>query len=255
MAETKATKVQVTMGGLDESERQRMLKRVEGLTEFPLMVLSVVMLPLLIGPLIWDLTTEEQAVFLALDYFIWAVFAVDLAVKVGVTQDKKAYLRRHWIDVIVVVVPFLRPLRILRLFAFGTRAFAGYRRLANVDFLLLYAIMIIVVAAMVVTTVEVGYPGSNIRDFDDALWWAITTVTTVGYGDRFPVTGAGRAMGAFLMIGGIGLFGGVIANLTSFFVKHGHKSEEEAKESESERLIAEIKSLREEVAKLRGSQA
>ncbi len=254
MAEKKATEVQVTMGGLEESDRQRMLKRIEGLTEFPLMVLAITMLPLLIGPFLWDLTKEEEAVFRSLDYFIWAVFAADLVVKVGVVPDKKGYLRKHWTDVIVVVIPVFRPLRILRLFAFGSRAFAGYRRLANVDFLLLYAIMIIVVAAMVLTTVEVGYPGSNIKDFDDALWWAITTVATVGYGDKFPVTGAGRAMGAFLMIGGIALFGGILANITAFFVKHAPK-DEETKELESERLIAEIRSLREEVAKLRSSQA
>jgi voltage-gated potassium channel len=254
MAEKKAAEAQVTMGGLAEEERQRMLKRIEGLTEFPLMVLAIAMIPLLIGPFLWDLTKEEEAVFRALDYFIWAVFAVDLVVKVGVAPNKKWYLRKHWVDVIVVAVPFFRPLRVLRLFAFGSRAFAGYRRLANVDFLLLYAITIIVIAAMVVTTVEVGHPGSNIRDFDDALWWAITTVTTVGYGDRFPVTGAGRAMGAFLMIGGIALFGALTANIASFLVRHSPKAEEQ-KESEANMLLKEIRSLQEEVAKLRESKA
>ncbi|MBM4405760.1 MAG: potassium channel family protein [Chloroflexi bacterium] len=256
MAEKQEPRTQVTVGGMSVGERERLLKRVEGLTEFPLMVLSIVMVPLLMGPFLWDLTRQEEAVFLAMDYFIWAVFAVDLVVKAAIAPDRKRFFRTHWIDVVIVAVPFFRPLRLLRLLVFSSRAVTGYRRLANVDFLLLYAVIIIVTAAMVVTTVEVDYPGSNIKDFDDALWWAITTVTTVGYGDRFPVTGAGRAMGSFLMIGGIALFGGLTANIASFFVRHSYKEDEkEAAQPDAATLLAEIKSLREEVTKLRRGRA
>ncbi len=75
-----------------------------------------------------------------------------------------------------------------------------------------------------VLVVEEGSDGS-IHTFGDALWWAITTVTTVGYGDKYPVTPAGRGIASFLMITGIALFGLLTANITTFFVERGSDSE------------------------------
>jgi voltage-gated potassium channel len=66
---------------------------------------------------------------------------------------------------------------------------------------------------------ERGRPGANITDFGDAIWWAITAMTTVGYGDRFPVTGTGRFVTAGLMVGGIALVGVVTATLASWLVE------------------------------------
>ena len=70
-----------------------------------------------------------------------------------------------------------------------------------------------------VSELERGNPDINILDLPDALWWAITTVTTVGYGDRFPTTAGGRAFGAILMVLGIALFGVLAATVSAFFVK------------------------------------
>ncbi len=168
------------------------------------------MIPLLVGPLLWDLSGAEEGTFIALDTFIWAAFVVDLGVKVAVAPARWPYLKGHWLDVIIVVIPFARPLRILRLFVFSSRAFVGTRRLANVDFLLVYAIGLVIVAATVVTSVE-GGEGATITSFADALWWAVVTITTVGYGDAVPTTPTGRAIGFVLMAGGIGLFGALTA--------------------------------------------
>ena len=79
-------------------------------------------------------------------------------------------------------------------------------------------VVIILVGALLVRSVEEGAGEANIRSVADALWWAVTTVTTVGYGDKYPTTGAGRLLAAGLMLLGIGLFGILTASLSSFFV-------------------------------------
>ncbi len=225
--------------------RDALLHRLERLTELPLLVLSFVMLPLLVGPFLWELSAEEEATFFALDTFIWAIFAADLALKVMVAPDRLAYLRASWIEVLIVVIPFARPLRIVRLVVFGSRAFRGARRFTHVDFLIVYWIGLIIVAATIVTSVEQNHD-SPIKNFPDALWWSVVTVTTVGYGDLVPVTTSGRAIAIALMLGGIGIFGGLTANLASFFIKtEGDDGAQATRE-----LVVEIARLREEIARL-----
>ena len=202
------------------------------------------MIPLLVGPLVWELTPQEEATFLILDYFIWALFAIDLIIKVIVAPLRLDYLRRHWLEVLVVVVPFFRPLRILRIFVFGSRAWVGMRRLVNVDFLLVYGIGLVIIAATIVASVE-GGAGASIHSFADALWWAVVTITTVGYGDMVPATTAGRAIAFVLMLGGIAFFSGMTANLASFLIK-GHDAEKKA----TAQLVKEIEGLRQELARL-----
>ena len=117
------------------------------------------------------------------------------------------------------------------------------------DFLLVFALGLVVIAATIVTSVETT-PNSQITSFEDAMWWSIVTVTTVGYGDMTPVTPIGRAIAMMLMLVGIGLFGGLTANLASLFVKADATPQEIVFE-----LAAEIRNLREEITLLRQEQA
>jgi len=227
------------------AQREALLYRIERLTELPLLILAFIMIPLLIGPYLWELSPSEESVFLTLDWFIWAIFAIDLAVKLVVAPHRLAYLKRHWLEVLVVVVPLFRPLRIIRVFIFGSRAWVGTRRLVNVDFLLVYGIGLVVIAATVVASVE-GGEGASIQSFPDALWWAMATITTVGYGDVVPVSAVGRAMGYILMLGGIAFFSGIIANLASFLVR-GRDTRDKALHE----LVVEVEGLRKELARLR----
>ncbi len=227
----------------DVSTREALLHRIERITELPLLILSFVMIPLLVGPFLWELSSEEEAVFLTLDTFIWALFAIDLIVKIAIAPRRFAYLKRHWLEALVVVVPFFRPLRIVRVFLFGSRAWVGARRLVNIDFLLVYGIGLVIIAATVVTSVE-GGENASIKSFPDALWWAVVTITTVGYGDMVPLTVAGRAMAFVLMLGGIAFFSGVTANLASFLVKSSSESDKKM----LAQLTKEVESLRQEIA-------
>jgi voltage-gated potassium channel len=227
------------------SNREELLHKIERVTELPLLVLSFAMIPLLIGPLLWDLSSGEETTFLVLDYFIWAVFAVDLIIKITISTHRVAYMKRHWLEVLVVVIPFFRPLRLVRVFVFGSRAWVGMRRLVNVDFLLVYGIGLVVIAATVVASVE-GGEGASIHSFADALWWAVVTITTVGYGDMVPITLAGRAIALLLMLGGIAFFSGITANLASFLIKS-----KDTGKTDTANLITEIERLREDIAALR----
>ena len=228
---------------MDMQAREAMLARIERLTELPLLLLSFAMIPLLLGPLLWELTDYDETLFFTLDVFIWALFAADLLVKLAVAPDRLGYVRRHWLEVLVVLIPFIRPLRIIRLFVFGARAFGGARRLVSVDFLLVYAIGMVILAATFVTSVERGH--DSITTFPDALWWSFVTVTTVGYGDLSPVTPMGRAIAIVLMLVGIGLFGGLTANLASAIMRSDENVEENV-----ETLIEEVRALREQIGGL-----
>jgi voltage-gated potassium channel len=137
-------------------------------------------------------------------------------------------------DLIVVVVPVLRPLRLLRsvralrllrltrLAAFastGLREIRQVLRMRGLNYVLLVVLALTFVAAGLVLELERASTDANIRSFGDALWWAFTTVTTVGYGDRFPTTVAGRGIAVLLMIAGISAFGVLTAAVAAFFVE------------------------------------
>jgi voltage-gated potassium channel len=83
----------------------------------------------------------------------------------------------------------------------------------------LASILLAYIGAVQITISERGVEGSNIKNFGDGLWWAITTVTTVGYGDRFPVTSTGRVLAVCLMLVGISLMGVITASVAAWFVK------------------------------------
>ncbi len=225
---------------LDMEERGEILLRLERVTELPLLVLSFVMIPILLGPYLWDLSEVEDNVFHTLDGFIWALFVIDIAAKIIIAPNRLRYALDHWLEVLVALLPFIRPLRLVRLFVFGSRAVLGARRLVNIDFILVYALGVVIIGATVVTAAEQGR--DTIESFPDALWWSVVTVTTVGYGDMTPETVAGRAVAVVLMIGGIGLFGGLTANLASAIVKS-----EDQTDADLQTLLEEVRALREQV--------
>jgi voltage-gated potassium channel len=140
-----------------------------------------------------------------------------------VARRRLAYLRANWLDVVIVLVPFLRPfrlLRLLRLLPMLVRVVRGLRLILGPyrgSYVLLISLLAVVVSAGMVTVFERD-GGGSIDEFTDGLWWAITTITTVGYGDFTPVTAEGRAVAVFLMLIGITLFGVLTASIAAYFV-------------------------------------
>ena len=192
------------------ANREALLDRIERGVEVPLMILSFALIPQLTALLLWDLQPVSRAVTFACSVAIWAVFAAELLVRLAIAPRRGSYLRQHWLDVLTVLLPVARPLRILWIIGYGSPAYRHPIRLAHVDFLGAYAVGLVLMIATIVTSAERGHDS-----FPDALWWSIATVTTVGYGDVVPITAAGRAFAYVLMLGGIGLFGALTANIAS----------------------------------------
>ncbi|MDP1803815.1 MAG: potassium channel family protein, partial [Acidimicrobiales bacterium] len=101
---------------------------------------------------------------------------------------------------------------------------SGFGLGSNLHYAVLITFVVVLGAATAVLAVEEG-AGGSIDSLGDALWWAVTTVTTVGYGDQFPVTPAGRGIAAFLMLSGIALFGVLTANIAAFFVEQDQEDD------------------------------
>ncbi len=214
-------------------DRQEALNRFEHAVELPLLVLALAMLPLLVLPLVLDLSDPLEDALVAAEWFIWAAFAFEYVVRLVLTPDRWRFVRTQWPDLLIIVLPFLRPLRVVRsaralrllrlarLVAFLGEARQEASRLLvrhQLQYVLLVTLVVVLGSAALVRSVEEGAEGP-IDSFGDAVWWAITTVTTVGYGDTFPVTAAGRGIAAFLMVAGIAFFGVLTANVAAFFLE------------------------------------
>ena len=203
----------------------------ESVTDLPLLVLAVATIPLLIVEAATSGTVATAAVWA--NWTIWGSFAVDLTVRTWLARGGRGrYLVAHWYDVVIVavtVVPYLMPIRALRsvrvlrllrasrVAAYGTRIYqtAATAWAGLVARRLLVAMPLVVVAGA--TGVWIAEAGTNsaLANYGDALWWAVVTVTTVGYGDIAPVTAAGRIVATVLMLVGIALFGVVTANIAN----------------------------------------
>lgn len=127
----------------------------------------------------------------------------------------------HWYDVALIALPMLRPLRLLRLLAFARvlNRSAAASLIGRVStYVAGTAVMSLGLGALAVLDAEQDASGANITTFDDALWWSATTVTTVGYGDLFPVTTTGRFVALALMLVGIACIGAITAGVAAWLV-------------------------------------
>ena len=157
-----------------------------------------------------------------IQWICWFAFALDLIYGIWKAESKKEYLKRHPLELASVLLPFLRPLRLMRVISFGSLALqkvAIGRQFAITVKVAISAVFIAYIAAIQITISERTVEGSNIKTFSDGLWWAVTTVTTVGYGDRYPTTTEGRLLAVLLMITGISLVGVITASVAAWFVK------------------------------------
>ncbi len=232
---------------LTPERREELLTRFERAVELPMLLLALALIPLLALPLLVDLPAPFGKAFAAVDWLIWAAFAFEYAVRLGLTTDRRRFVLREWPDLLIVTLPLLRPLRLAR----SARSLRLLRmaRLAAVlaeasqesrQLLLRHRLHYVLLATLLVVTASAGLmlqvereAGGSIASFGDALWWAVTTVTTVGYGDTYPVTEAGRGIAAFLMLVGIALFGVLTANLAAFLLERG-------REGDVDRLVARL---------------
>jgi voltage-gated potassium channel len=191
----------------------------------------------------------------------WTVFALDFAAKVTLSRDRWHFVRTHPLDLVVVLIPMLRPFALLRLVAMLGILNRRAEHALHGRVMLYVAgstALLMTVCALVMLDVERGRPGAVVTSFGDALWWSATTITTVGYGDTYPTTGAGRVVAAVLMFSGIALLGVVTATVAAWLVRRVAEEEEQielATQRDVESLRAEVRALRAELLEHRARPA
>lgn len=191
--------------------------------ENSLIVLALVYLTAFSYPaFVEEISIATQNKLEVVQWSTWALFALDLVIGIWTSSNKKSYLKSHPLEILSVVLPFLRPLRLLRVVSFGgliIQKVAIGRQFAITIKVAIASIFIAYIGAIQITISERAVEGSNIKNFGDGIWWAVTTVTTVGYGDRFPVSTEGRMLAVLLMLTGISLVGVITASVASWFVR------------------------------------
>jgi len=177
-----------------------------------------------------SISDSTNQVLNSVQWICWMAFAVDLGIGLIKASDRKLYLLHHPLEIASVLLPFLRPLRLMRVFSFGglvIQKVAVGRQLTITLKVGLTSLFIAYISAIQITILERDIQGSNIKNFEDGLWWAFTTITTVGYGDRYPTTSEGRVLAIALMIMGISLVGVITASVAAWFVKMSTENSEE----------------------------
>lgn len=194
-------------------------------------ILSIYVLGALLVDTVYVLDPETSSLLNYFDNAICVFFFVEFSIRFYKSDNKLKFMRWGWIDLVssIPMVDFLRAGRVLRLIRLlrVVRAFRSTRHLVSHIFknkaqgaltsVSTIAVLIVIFSAIAILQVE-DDPNSNIKTAEDAIWWAYVTITTVGYGDKFPVTTEGRIIAAILMTTGVGLFGTFTAFVSSKFV-------------------------------------
>jgi voltage-gated potassium channel len=248
------------------------------LTLFSLAIMALLLLPL-------DQDTRDLLTLY--DNVICVIFLLDFAMNLAGSRPRRAYFigQRGWLDLLGSIPSvggfqlgaLLRLARLSRLARIGKLLGGKNRKQLVADVMqnrgqyatfitILLAGMVLSVASVMVLQFESGDPDANIQTGGDAIWWGIVTITTVGYGDRFPVTLLGRLTAIFVMIGGIGIIGALASILASMLVAPSEPAADAEPAAEPEpaaaapadaqatsAFVEELAALRAEIAALRVS--
>lgn len=210
-------------------------------TDIPLLLLAVGSLPLLLLEIVADRLSDGDRSFLTgVNVVVFIAFAIDYGVELTVTHKRTTYVRTQWASLLIVISQFLvllpalgflgilrgaRALRIVatlsRVIGIGAASKEQGRKFfkekaASVAFGL--AGFTLITSAVAFTIAEDVGDGRRINSFFDALWWSAATITTVGYGDIYPITAAGRIIAVFTMVVGISTLAVVTARIAQFLI-------------------------------------
>jgi len=239
--------------------REHLRLRYEQVSQWPLVVLALLFVAAYAWGVLrpdlpqWLLTTLDVVTVIA-----WPVFLADYLLRLVLAEHRWRFIKQNWVDGLAVLLPLLRPLRIISLVRVAR---VLDRRLTSslhgrvAAYVTLTSSLVVFMASLAVYDAERGTPDASITSYPDAVWWALTTITTVGYGDDYPVTGQGRLVAVLLMVGGIALLGVVTAAVASWFVGRVTEAAQAQDDADDEAMRAEIRQLADEVRRLRGELA
>jgi len=176
----------------------------------------------------------------------WVIFGLDYLVRIALARRRWRFVGTHLPDLAILLLPMLRQLRALRVITVISvlnRQLRDDVRGQVVAYVVGTVGLVGFVASLAVLEAERDAPGASITTFGEAVWWTITTISTVGYGDRYPVTFEGRVVAATLMVAGIALLGVVTASVASWFVENLRRTArvvEEELEEDAARTAAQL---------------
>jgi voltage-gated potassium channel len=231
----------------------------ERVTDLPLTILAAIFLIAYAIPIIFPAIPQWLAAACHYtDIAVWVLFSLDYLRRLLLSKQKWRFVWRHPLDLAVVLLPPLRPLRLVRsamlLMTTIDRRIHARPRTRMTIVVGLTAVLLLFIAALAVLDAERGADGGDIHNIGDAAWWAIVTVSTVGYGDLFPVTVEGRVVAMTLMFAGVGMIGFITATVTSWVIEQLSKVDKETADATDATvglLLDEVRMLRGEVAQLR----
>lgn len=220
------------------------------------LILSFMALFVISGLLFFPLRPETRQVLIGLDFLICSIFILQLGVDLIRAANKKHFIKRHWID-FVASLPMIEPLRYARLFSIlriilvirssrsVIKQILNNKHETTLASILLLMVILLTAGSSMMLFIEGHSPDANIKNGGDAMWWALVTISTVGYGDHYPVTDAGRILAAGLIICGVGLFG-MISGLVTSMITSPSKVQTSRSENK-ERLLIELVEKQDEI--------
>lgn len=233
-------------------------KTLEGIKPYDLFIVAITVLSL-VNLVLYSFFRDQAILYVVstMDFVLSFFFLIDFIRRLKAAKDKSHYFFREygWADLLASIpLPQLKLLRIFRLIkAYGLIKKAGGRnvvkefwrnRATGALFIVFFMIILLLeFGSVAVLYAEKGDPTANITTASDAIWWVYVTITTVGYGDQYPVTLNGRLVGMVVMLVGVGLFGVVTGFLANKFLPSGEES--------AAKGATEIAELRNEVKELR----
>jgi len=232
-----------------------------GLFQIVVLILSIIVLGALGADTVFKLPKGVSDILQKLDTLVCVLLLADFGIRFYKAESKLAFLKWGWIDFIASIpnVPLLRVGRLIRILRV-IRLLRAIRATQKISSVLLKnkvhtgVTSVVLTSFLLVTFCSIGIliceqqdPDANIKSAGDAFWWSVSTITTVGYGDVYPVTAEGRILAMVLMISGIGMFGILSGLAASFFV---HQNKENIVNEEN-KILARLEKLEEKIDRLK----
>jgi voltage-gated potassium channel len=225
------------------------LDRVEKLLTLPTLLTVGALLLLLLWPLLMPLDLAQQALVWRAQVLVGLVFVVEYSIRLWIAKNKRSFVRSNIIDTVVaassIALPLLPDLRFLLALRVVTaislilevgKDFQHLFRVKNIPYALIGATLVVIVCGALEFHYENPAKGSNINSTQDGLWWAVVTMSTVGYGDKYPITAEGRAIAVVLMMLGPVFLGILYAGLTTSFMRPTEEELAAQNRADDERL-------------------
>ena len=235
-----------------------------GFFQIVILLLSIVVLAALGVDTVFKLPKQVSDILQTLDTLVCVLLLIDFGIRYHKAESKLAFLKWGWIDLVASIpnVPilrvgrFVRILRILRLLRairathIVTSVLLKNKLQTGVASVVLTAFLLVMFCSVGILICEQQNPDANIQTAGDAIWWSVSTISTVGYGDKYPITAEGRIVAMILMISGMGLFGIFSGLSASFFLG----SRQQTIVHEESKILARLEKLEEKIDRLKRDQ-